>query len=248
MSDETTENRPSMFNTLGYKLYSKGATSWLSKRTLTEALFVEMAKDERDWEFVLKFAALTEAFVCDFLLHVLPPDDLAQYQDAGIEVRTKKYSMMVHEESTLGQKIALCDTRSMFPPEEITWFGAITALRNEYAHRIENLDLPMWQLLQRLPEHKGLDIYDGLWWNSMDADERRRELSSLRQDARILNRLTRRELPRMQRDFTPKQTLRMARGTPAELDKMMQAELRHYMLAHLHGLVGRFEKQRQSVP
>lgn len=110
---EKPEERPSMFHTLSYALNAKGANSWLSTRHLTEALFVELGNDKRDWEFVLKYAALTEAFVSDHLRRNLSPEDLIAFNGSGVEVPVKDGTMRVRKDSTLGQKVALCDFRQL---------------------------------------------------------------------------------------------------------------------------------------
>lgn len=238
---EKPEERLSNFNTLGYARNAQGANSWLASRSLTEALLIELQNDKRDWEFVLKYAALAEAFVSDYLRRNLSPEDLITFNGSGVEVPVKDKTMSVRKDSTLGQKVALCDFRQLFEPQEIAWLRAVTEIRNAYAHYIENLDVPMWQLVQN--HKRGLEICDGLLWSREDPGQRRRLLASRQEDLNIRNWFTKRYLPLLFRDFAnPGSTIAIARADPASRAKMMQTELRRQMLATLHSNVGAFGK------
>lgn len=238
---EKSEERLSYFNTLGYARNAQGANSWLASRSLTEALLIELQNDKRDWEFVLKYAALSEAFVSDYLRRNLSPEDLITFNESGVEVPAKYKKMSVRKDSTLGQKVALCDFRQLFEPQEIAWLRAVNEIRNSYAHYIENLDVPMWQLIQK--HERGLDICDGLLWANEDVGQRRRMLASQQEDLNVRNSFTKRYLPRVFRSFAnPGSTIAIARADPASRDKMMQTELRRQMLATVHSNVGAFGK------
>lgn len=206
----------------------EAALAWLGSRSLSKDFLDQLVQEPSDWAFILKIAALAEALISDWLAHVLPgaPELAQSYRTKGIPLTSGNRTILVHADSTFGQKVSLCEALEIYEPHEIAWLRAINELRNTYAHKIEHVHHSIGDILQSLPTREALDIADALY-NCMDSIEVRNE--SLSAQASGMNVATlakrnklswRKRLPRLMDDFEFTTLDRMLKGNHDPLKTM----------------------------
>jgi hypothetical protein len=109
---------------------------------IPSGFFISLRKEESDWAFIVKLHALFEAAITYLLVHYFGEDKIE-----SILSRLQMSDMKVG-------KMAFVNKLGLLDNEDISFIRLLSEIRNEYTHVIRNINVPLIDIIKKLPKYR----------------------------------------------------------------------------------------------
>jgi len=110
--------------------------------SIPAGFFVSLRKEQSDWAFIVKLHALFEAAITHLLVHYFGEEQLESI-----------FTNLQMSDMKVG-KIAFINKLKLLESEDISFIRVLSEIRNQYTHMIRNINMPLTDIINRLPKDR----------------------------------------------------------------------------------------------